>query len=63
MVIVNSPSNRRPRRLYNKHTLNIITLEYLASRRIQNSRLDTEEGHSCRTGLGLDGTRERRHYN
>ena len=60
MILVHSPSNRRPRRLEHKHTLNSITLQLLSSHRVQNSRFDTKERHSGATWLGFDGTRERR---
>ena len=61
VVLPDSTSNRRPGVLEHKHTLNIVAFKLLTSDRVEQCCLDTQEGHSGRSGLSLDSTRKRRY--
>ena len=58
VIIVDSASVRRPRRLEDKNTLDSIAFQFLTRNGITNGRLNTEEEDSRGAGLCLDSTRE-----
>ena len=48
---VYSPRHAWPRLLESKYTLDIVTVDLLARNRVDNGRLNTEEGERCRARL------------
>jgi hypothetical protein len=53
------PGHTWPRLLERKHTLYIVSVDLLSRDRVNDCRLDTEEGERGRSGLGRSYTTER----
>lgn len=51
MVFVDRTGKGWPRRLENKNSFNVITFQLLACNKIENGRLNAEEGDSRGAGL------------
>src|SRR5579872_3840595 len=58
IVSPDSSSNRWPGFPDTQNTFNVITLKDFSCLGIENNWVDAEEGHSCRSWLGFDSTRE-----
>ena len=59
MIVVDGSSNRWPRSLDGEDSLLSVTLDERSGRRIEEDGLDSEEGESSCSGLGLSSSGER----
>lgn len=62
MILIDRTCDGWPRSLQDKNTLNVVTLQFLSGDGIQDRRLNSEEGYSGGSRLGLNRTREGRYH-